>query len=72
MNRLERIELIESLEEFIAFHEERVNYYRAWAKLEKLNLSTIGFVLNDDTATNYHTNETVISDINTVQENEIF
>ncbi len=68
MDRLERIKLIEELEAFALFHQEKTNYYLSWLQIEKLNLSTIGFVLNDNTATNYNMKEVVLADNTTIKE----
>ena len=69
MDRIEQSNLIEELEKYVSFHEDKANYYNDILIAEKIRLNTIGFVTTESVLRERLCFNTVSADSNTVEEN---
>lgn len=67
MDRSERITLIEELEQYVTFHEDKANYYNDWLIEERVKQSTIGFITTDNVLKDKLCFTTVNADSTTVE-----
>lgn len=68
MDRLEQIKLVEMLQDYVTYHEDKANYYNDWMIEEELKLKTIGFVTTENVLREGIPYTVISSDRKTIEE----